>query len=251
MHGRGHGHGHGHDVFALLNYHQGEDLGRALFQLDAYVLPTFFAALLLIIFLREQVKKGLHSVEILFAFVFIMLSGLGPLATEFLGANNLVISKAYFTEVLYTPLSVLRHYLYFLLPLLLLLLLFFQRFLLIGFAREQALLSGLGTRLYDALLFFIIGALISISFRVLGFYLSLTALFIPPFLALSLFHRTYSTFLFSGIFSLLFALIAFSLAFIGDQLPTEAVIILGFGFQAAFLYCIFILLGKLASFSKR
>ena len=240
-----HGHGYGHDVFSLINYHQGKDLGAVLFQLDAYVLPIFFVMLTLIIFLKERIsKRARSSVEIFLAFAFIILSGLGPLTAKLFDANNLVISKAYFTEILYTPLSVLTHYLYFLVPLLFLLLLFFQRFLFISFAREQAFLSGLQSTLYNALLFFIIGALVAIAFRVLGFYLTLTALFIPPFLALNLFHKPHSSFLFSSVFSVLFALIAFGMAFLWDQFSTEALLILAFGLQAVLLYFLVFLLKK-------
>ena len=236
-HSHAHGHGHSHDVFSLINYNQGEDLGRMLFQLDAYIFPTFFLILVLIIFIKEKMqKRARFPAEIFLALVFITLSALASLSTRFFDTNNLIISKAYFTEILYTPLSVLRHYLYFLLPLLSILFLFFRRFLFVSFAREQASLTGLRSGFYNALLFFIIGALLAIGFRVLGFFLSLTALFIPPFLSLSLFHRPHTSFLFASIFSVSFALLAFLMAFVWDQFSTEALLILAFACQALLLY---------------
>ncbi len=230
------------DAFAILNRntanssHQEVNLISNLLKLDLYVWPIFLCGLFALILLMRKIKSVTERTDLLLVTIFIVLSGVTHVSHKLFGATELIISKAYFTEILYTSPDLLQYYLFFLLPLLFLLLLFFERFLAISFDAVQASLNGLSLRFYTIFFYLISGALIAIHLRVLGFYLSLTVLFIPPFIALSLFHQVFKSLLFSSLFSLLFALVGFNIAFLWDELPTEPLLIISFGLQSILVY---------------
>ncbi len=210
---------------------------KALLELDFFILPIFFIGLGGIIFFIEKLGKPSKHPEIILASIFIFLSGLSHLSYQFFQVTDLVISKAYFTELLYTHPKLLLHYLKILLPLLILFIFLERRFLLLAFDSTQMRLLGLSTFFYNFIFYTLVGFFIILGLRVLGFYLSLATLFIPPFVALNIFRKKETAFIMTALLTIGFISIGFMLALIWDHLPTEPLLIVSMGILAILVKC--------------
>ena len=206
-------------------------------KLDIFILPIFFLGLFIITyFINKNFISNLSKAhpEIILAYIFIFLSGLSHLTYKLFGTTDLVISKAYFTELLYTPPELLSYYLKSIIPLLLLFILLYKTFLLISFDTIQARLLKIPYKFYNFIFYLIIGVGIVLGMRVFGFYLSLAVLFIPPYVSLSIFNKKNLSFYMSGVLAIFFVSIGILVSLVFDYLPTEPVLIVVIGILGLF-----------------
>lgn len=204
-----------------------------LLHMDVYLFPLLACMMLpLIIFM----SRGLINTESVLAILFVFVMGLIPLVNKLSGGNDLLLLKAYFTEILYTPKQVFSHYLLHLAVMATALSIFFKKFLITGFDPIQARLSGVPLEPVNMLLYFFAGFVIALCVRVLGVYVTMIALLAPGAIALSIFRNMRSVIVSTIAFSVFFALMGFGISFSFDSLPAEPTIIVVFGIASLFVW---------------
>jgi ABC-type Mn2+/Zn2+ transport system permease subunit len=117
---------------------------------------------------------------------------------------------------------------------------FYKNFLFLAFDRDEYLVRGYRTILYDLLFHAIAIVLLSISVHLLGSFYATAHLLIPAYVGLAFVRSMGSLLFFAGIFSILGTLVGFSLSLIGFSyqgevvyFPTSSTIVVflaGFGF---------------------
>lgn len=204
-----------------------------LLHMDVYLFPLLVCVMLPLVFFMS---RGLINTESMLAILFVFVMGLVPLANKLAGGSELLLLKAYFTEILYTPKQVFAHYLPHLAVMAIALSIFFRKFLLAGFDPIQARLSGHRVEALNMLLYFFAGFVIALCVRVLGILVTMMALIAPGVIALSSFQKMRSIIAATIAFSVLFALAGFGISFSFDSLPAEPTIIVVFGIASLLVW---------------
>lgn len=222
---------HNTDAFEIVNAH---DAGTAeLYHLDMYTIPiTLLVITPLILFLSRR----LANAESLLAALVVVFSAALPVVHHLSGSSDTVLSRLYFSEILYNPPQLFLHYLPWVIALFLVLIFFFPRFFLAGFDSVQAGLLGISARAYNIFFFFWAGLLIALAVRTLGVYVALAGMLLPGIAALALFRSLWGVLAGAGILSVLFALGSYSVSFILDSFPAEPVMIVSFAFFTLVLW---------------
>lgn len=212
-HFRGHEH-----VFSMIN-RSGAGAGDWHFlEIDAFVIPITLALLSPFVFFAI---RGTRNKETLLVLALLLSLAALPLINKAFGGTDVVLAKAYFTEILYTPTEMFLHYLPFVFLLILLMLLFRRQFMLSGFDPVQAKLNGLNPVLLDGLFYFLAGLLLSLSVRVLGAYVSMAGLIVPGYLALLMVRTMRSVVIVTLLLSVLLPATGFIFSFAFDGWSTE------------------------------
>lgn len=232
-----------HDGMNALNFMQNQENFIAdLLHMDVYLFPLLALVMLpLIVFM----SRGTINTESVLAILFVFVMGLIPLANKLTGGSDLLLLKAYFTEILYTPKRVFLHYLLHLSVMAIAVLFFFRKFLISGFDPIQAQLSGLSAEAVNMLFYFCAGFIIALCVRVLGILVTMMALITPAVVALSVFKTMRSVIVATSGFSIFFALSGFGISFYFDTLPAEPTIIVVFGIAALLVVSVKRILVKL------
>ncbi len=211
---------------ALVLYQNSDPMVADLLHMDMFLFPLLMLVMLPLVFFMS---RGLINTESVLGILFVFLMGLIPLLNKLAGGSDLLLLKAYFTEILYTPKKVFVHYLAHLLAATGVLALLFRKFLLTGFDPLQARLNGMRVEAVNMLFYFCAGFIIALCVRVLGIYVAMMVLIAPAITALVVF-RTIKTVIAATIaFSIAFALTGFGISFTFDALPAEPAIIVVFG----------------------
>jgi len=187
-------------------------------EIDLYVFP---ATLLFMLPLIVSAVRGVRNKETLLLQGMIFFLAAYPLINKAFGGSDVILAKAYFTEILYTPPAMFVHYLPLVGVLLFTLIVLQRRILLTGFDPIQARLLGISPQLYDAIFYFISGIMLSVAVRILGAYVSMAALVVPGYVALSLVRHLRSVILATLALAIIFTASGFVLAFRLDNWPTE------------------------------
>lgn len=187
-------------------------------EMDAFVVPL---TLLLMAPFVVHAIRGARSKETLLVCGLLFFLAAYPLINKAFGGTDVVLVKAYFTEILYTPTAMFVHYLPYAGVLLLLLIFLYRRIFLSAFDPVQAKLLGLSPRLYDGIFYCTAGLVLSISVRILGAYVAMAALVVPAYAALVLFRRMPQVVGGTLALAVLLPLSGFVLAFRLDNWPTE------------------------------
>lgn len=215
---------------------QGASFAFDLLHADLFLFPLTLGVMLpLIIFM----SRGFFNAESVLVAMLIFFMGLIPLANKLAGGTDVMLLKAYFTEILYTPREVMIHYLAYAAVIFAFLIAFFRKAILAGFDPLQARLSGTRVEAANVVFYFIAGFALSICVRVLGIYVAMMAMVVPALLALSFFKSIRKVAIAAVGFSLFFALTGFGISFRFDSLPTEPTIITIFGIAAMALWVFF------------
>ena len=217
----------GYDAYSMINVHHAKNLNNELFRLDMIVFPLILLLMSALILVTNQLSKSkkFQNIETFYVLVIAFSVGMTLLAFRFLGADSLMISRFYFTEILYTPQSLFIRYLYFLLPAVIIFLFFFKRMLLAGFDKTQAHILKLNAQLYDFIFYLLTGFIIAICTRILGIYLTLTVLLAPGYISLFISRSLSAAIILTISLTLIFGIIGFFMSFLFDHLPAEATLI--------------------------
>ncbi|MFW7379314.1 MAG: metal ABC transporter permease [Oligoflexus sp.] len=232
------------DAYSLVNKQTTSDFAHSLSHLDIFTFPVTFLVMTPLIL---AVTKGIRNSESILAAALVFFAGLIPLMNAWLGGSDAILVKAYFTEILYTPVEHFSHYLLYTLAVLLVLLVFFRRFFLAGFDPTQAFLHGIYPRLTNILFFYTAGVALAIAVRILGVYVTMAAMLVPGLLALQLFKGLNSVVFSTVLFAIAFTLTGFTVSFLFDHLPAEPLLITSFCLFALLVASIAKLLQKLRS----
>jgi ABC-type Mn2+/Zn2+ transport system permease subunit len=209
-------------VFAMINRAGAKPGGDWHFlEIDGFVLPI--TLLLMAPFVISAIR-GVRNKETLLVLGLLFFLAAYPLINKAFGGTDVILAKAYFTEILYTPSAMFMHYLPFLVVLLLVFVLFQRRIYLSGFDPVQARLTGISPVIYDSIFYFIAGMVLSIAVRILGAYISMAALVVPGYAALLLFRRMVHVTCATILLGVFLPLTGFVLAFWLDNWPTEPLI---------------------------
>lgn len=187
-------------------------------EIDAYVVPLTLLLLLPFVF---SAVRGVRNKETLLVLGLLFFLSAYPLINKAFGGTDVVLAKAYFTEILYTPPAMFVHYLPVIFLLLGLLLLLQRRILLSGFDPVQARLTGINPAVYDAIFYFLAGLILSVSVRILGAYVSVAALIVPGYVALALFRLMRHVIVATVCVAVLLPASGFVVAFRFDNWSTE------------------------------
>ncbi len=218
---------------ALVLMQNPENVVADLLHMDVYLFPLLACVMLpLVIFM----SRGIINTESVLAILFVSLMGLIPLANKLTGGSDLLLLKAYFTEILYTPGRVFSHYLVHLCLMAFTLSVFFRKFLITGFDPIQARLSGLRVEALNMLFYFCAGFTIALCVRVLGILVTMMALIAPGVIALASFQKMRSVIAATIALSVLFAITGFGISFAFDTLPAEPTIIVIFGIASLLVW---------------
>ena len=213
---------------SMLNNISIEGSTHELLMLDIFVFPIVLALVMVMLLLTSNLSKKYQSLETFYLITIVFSISMTILIYRFLGADNLTISKSYFTEVLYTPKSLFIHYLYFLIPLLFILSLIFKRIIVFSFDPIQAHLIKINVSRYNFLFYFLAGLIIAICMRVLGTYLVIICLLVPGYMSLLIGRRLASVIILTVVSAVLFGLTGFVVSFVFDHLPAEPILIITF-----------------------
>ncbi|MCX7679829.1 MAG: metal ABC transporter permease [Spirochaetes bacterium] len=203
-----------------------ETLVADLFHMDAYLFVLLVIVMLPPVFF---ISRGIINTESVLAILFVFLMGAIPLANKIAGGSDILLLKAYFTEILYTPKRVFLHYFVHLAVAVSVLVLFFRKFLITGFDPIQGRLLGLPVEAINMVCYFTVGFVIALCVRVLGIYVTMMALISPGLVALATCNTLKRALVATISFSIFFSLIGFGISFAFDALPTEPTIIVVFG----------------------
>lgn len=187
-------------------------------EIDAFVIPL---TLLLMAPFVVYAIRGVRNKETLLVCGLLFFLAAYPLINKAFGGTDVVLVKAYFTEILYTPVAMFVHYLPFGGALLLLLIILQRRLFLSAFDPVQARLLGLNPQLYDSFFYFTAGLMLSIAVRILGAYVAMAALVVPAYAALAVFRRMKHVVAGTVALAILLPFSGFVLAFRFDDWPTE------------------------------
>lgn len=182
------------------------------------------------------ISKGVKNTESILAGMLVVMTAAVPLLIRLFDGSDTVLVSAYFTEILYTDTNNFYYYLSYIGVLLLLHIFCFRRFLLSGFDPIQAKLVHINAKVYNAIFYFSAGLSIAIVIRVIGIYVSMAALILPPLMALALSKEMGKVIMATLVISVVTACLGFVAAFHFDKLPTSPVIIATMGaFTIVFL----------------
>ncbi len=221
-------------VYAMINRSSAASGGDWHFlEMDLFVFPI--TLLLMLPFIVSAIR-GAKNTETLLVLGLIFFLAAYPLINKAFGGTDVVLAKAYFTEILYTPSAMFLHYLPLVGLLIMTLLLYQRRIFLAGFDRVQARLVGVSPVIYDALFYGITGLLLSVSVRILGAYVSMAALIVPGFVALALFRQMRYTIAATLALGLLLPATGFLVAFRLDNWSTEPLLTVHMVFMGALLF---------------
>lgn len=190
-------------------------------EIDGYVVPL--TLLLMAPFVISAIR-GARNKETLLVLGLLFFLAVYPLINKAFGGTDVVLAKAYFTEILYTPTAMFYHYLPFVGVLILTLLFLQRRILLSGFDPVQARLTGISPVIYDSVFYFLTGLVLSVSVRILGVYVSMAALIVPGYVALALFRLLRHVVVATVLLATLLPATGFVVAFWFDNWPTEPLI---------------------------
>jgi len=223
-----------HDgAMALVNSGDVNRLAEDLMHMDLYLFPLTLAVMApFIVFM----SRGVINTESLLAVILVFFMGLLPLVNRLTGGSDLILLKAYFTEILYTPREVFAHYLPHLAGVAALFGFLFRKFLICGFDPVQARLQKVRVELVNALFYVLAGFAIALCVRVLGVYVTMMALLAPGILALSLFTNLRVVGAATVCFSFLFSAAGYLVSFSFDNMPAEPTIIVFFGSAASIIW---------------
>lgn len=211
-------------VFSMINRASSGASGDWHFlELDLFIFPVTFVLLLPVVW---AAVRGVRSRETILVIGLLMFLAIYPLLNKISGGSDSVLAKAYFTEILYTPAVMFYHYLPFIGLLIVTLVIFSQRILLSGFDPVQAHLSGLRPGVYNALLFFLAGFILSVSVRILGAYVSMASLIVPGYISLQLARQMKNVILVTLLLAVFLPATGFMVAFHFDNWPTEPILTL-------------------------
>ncbi len=230
LHFLSHGNAHGH-----LNQGDVRSLVADLLHMDLYLFPLTLFLMAPFIY---YISRSAFNAESVLAALLVFFMGLLPLTNRLLGGSDLILLKAYFTEILYTPREVFGHYLYHLAAVALLYAVFFRKFLLCGFDPPQARLQNIRVEMVNAFFYFLSGFTIALCIRVLGVYVTMMALLVPGILSLALFQRLRVVATAAIMISLVFSLCGYLISFSFDGMPTEPTIIVFFGAAGLLMWAV-------------
>ncbi len=214
---------------ALVLMQNADALVADLLHMDLYLFPLLALIVLpLVVFM----SRGMLNTESVLAILFIFLLGLVPLVNKLAGGSDLLLLKAYFTEILYTPKKVFIHYLLHLGTLTIALVFLYRKIFITGFDPVQAQLLGVKVEAVNILFYVCAGFIIALCVRMLGIYVAMMVLISPAVIALIAFRTMKMVIIGTIAFSVLFALSGFALSFTFDSLPAEPTIIVVFGFAS-------------------
>lgn len=225
--------GHEH-VYAMINRSGSAGGDWHFLEIDMYVVPITLALLGPFVYFAI---KGSRNKETLLVLALILALAAYPLINKIFGGTDVVLAKAYFTEILYTPAAMFVHYLTPLALLLSILVLFQRRLMLSGFDPVQARLNGIHPVWADTIFYFAAGLVLSFSVRILGAYVAIAGLIVPGYVSLFLARTMRGVIAATILLSVLLPGIGFVFAFLFDNVSTEpfltAFIILGGGILLA------------------
>lgn len=229
-------------VYAMINRSGAAPGGDWHFlEIDGFVVPV---TLLLMSPFVVSAIRGVRNKETLLVLGLVFFLAVYPLINKAFGGTDVVLAKAYFTEILYTPAAMFVHYLPYVGALLLVLFLLSRRILLSGFDPVQARLTGLSPVVYDTIFYFVIGMMLSVSVRILGAYVSMAALIVPGYLALTLFRRLANVVAATLVLAVLLPATGFVVAFLLDNWATEPLITVYMVLLGGFLILLRPLVGR-------
>lgn len=209
-------------VYAMINRSGAPQGGDWHFlEIDGYVVPL---TLLMMAPFVVSAIRGVRNKETLLVLGLLFFLAAYPLINKAFGGTDVVLAKAYFTEILYTPTAMFWHYLPFVGALVIALVLFRRRIFLSGFDPVQARLTGISPVVYDSVFYFLTGLVLSVSVRILGAYVSMAALIVPGYVALSLFRRMPHVVAATVLLAILLPATGFVAAFWLDNWSTEPLI---------------------------
>ena len=218
------------DAYDIINQNNFEKVTQELYHIDSFVFPLTLLLIFFLAFISYRFATFSRNKETVWAILFVGFASSIPLIKKLFGSNSNILNKAYFTEILYTPIDVFRHYIIYILLLSLLLFLVYRKIILVSLDEKQAKLLRLSPTFYHSIVYFIAGTTIAISVKVIGTYMSISSLLIPSFIALTICRSILTTIFTTIILSLIFTLAGFTIAFSFDNLPTEPLIITSFCF---------------------
>ena len=214
------------DAHLLLNINATEGLTKKLLILDAFIFPIALVLITALVVLSGKLSQRHQNLETFYLIAFVFSMAMTILIYKFLRADNLIISKAYFTEVLYSTDSLFIHYLYFLAPLALIFAFIFKRVVTLSFDPIQACLVKVPVVKYNFVFYLLVGLSVAVSIRVLGVYLTVVCLLVPAYMSLLIGYRLMGVVLLTLISSIFFGLTGFSVSFMLDELPTEPILMI-------------------------
>lgn len=219
-----------HDsAYHIINTLKPEELTKDLLHMDLYIFPIAFLVTFPFILLMS---KGMLNKESLMASLLIFFIGLIPLTNAIAGGSELLLLKLYFSEILYTPVEMFYHYFPFLMIALLLYIILLKKFIISDYDPMLATIQGVRIEWYNILCYFISGYIIALGVRVMGIYVTMSALIVPAVLALSFFNSLKFVMLGTVIFTITFSISGFLISFTFDKLPAEPTLIVFFGTAA-------------------
>ncbi len=218
-------HGNHGDAIAMINSGAITDLAH----MDLYIFPL---TLLIMFPLIYFMSKGISNAESLLALLLVFFMGLIPLTNKLIGGSDLILLKAYFSEILYSPPEMFFHYLPHLITALLLQIIFYRRFLQAGFDNQLAKLQGIPVTSINILYYSLAGFVIAVAVRLLGIYVTMMALLAPGLVALAIFRSMKTAIAGTIVFAICFSAGGFLVSFSFDNLPTEPTLIVFFGLAA-------------------
>ena len=234
---------HSTDSYELINNQNHSMVTSQLFHLDAIILPVASSIMVLMILFSRSFSTRARNIETFFAIALVVLTAAVPFLHKIFKANDTIIARAYFTEILFTHESVFLHYLPFIGILVVVLLVFYRLFLFIAFDETQARISGMNVVLYYFIFYLAAGFIIAFCVRVIGIYVTMSALLIPAFISISIFRSIWLSMVMTVVLSILFSLCGFFVSFAFGDLPTDPTIIITFATLAAFTFLLQRLMG--------
>jgi ABC-type Mn2+/Zn2+ transport system permease subunit len=209
--------GHEH-VYAMINRSGSVGGDWHFLEIDMFVVPITLGLMLPFVYFAI---RGSRNKETLLVLALVLALAAYPLINKIFGGTDVVLAKAYFTEILYTPAPMFVHYLPPLAILLAILALFQRQLMLSAFDAVQARLIGIHPVWADTLFYFAAGLLLSFAVRVLGAYVAIAALIVPGYVALFLMRTMRGVIAMTILLSVLLPAIGFVFAFRFDNISTE------------------------------
>lgn len=209
--------GHEH-VYSMINRSAASSGDWHFLEIDSFVVPITLMLLSPFVFFAV---RGTRNRETLLVLGLLLSLAALPLINKAFGGTDIVLAKAYFTEILYTPADMFLHYLPVVSLLIALMLLFQRQFMLAGFDAVQTRLNGLNPAAQDALFYFLAGLLLSLCVRILGAYVSMAGLIVPGYVALLMVRTMRSVILLTLLLSVALPAGGFVFSFAFDGWSTE------------------------------
>ncbi len=225
------------DTFDLFNQARSETVSfySTLTHLDQYFFPIIFLFISILVVLLKYMDKNSVNLETFFAILLVVFTACISLLYKGIGAADQMLSKAYFSEILYTPAFLFKHYLVHLAIFSGTFFIFHRHFLLTGFNKIQATVWRFNIFFWDILFYIIAGGVLAVCVRVMGIYLTMASFLIPGYIALKVSASFRSCLILTPLFSILFAYTGFLLSFYFDFLPTEPILIITFAILATII----------------